>query len=101
VEPFDTVAKFWSKVDIRGDDECWPWLFKQSNGYGQFGLRDKLVYAHRFAYSVTRGPIPAGFYVCHDCDNPICANPRHLFAGTSQDNTRDAQRKGRRYKAPV
>lgn len=31
----------------------------------------------------------------HSCDNPKCGNERHLFAGTSLDNTQDMLTKGR------
>jgi transcriptional regulator with XRE-family HTH domain len=34
-------------------------------------------------------------FICHDCDNPPCCNPHHLFLGTTQDNTADRDRKGR------
>lgn len=31
------MDRFWSKVNKRGQDECWEWLaYKDSNGYGQF-----------------------------------------------------------------
>jgi len=36
--------------------------------------------------------------VCHTCDNPECANPDHLFAGTTQDNKDDCMAKGRHVK---
>jgi hypothetical protein len=32
---------------------------------------------------------------CHTCDNPKCCNPKHLFAGTRQQNNDDKIAKGR------
>ena len=31
----------------------------------------------------------------HDCDNPVCCNPFHLFLGTRGNNIADAIQKGR------
>ena len=53
------------------------------------------VLTYRAAYHITKGPIPAGYMVCHHCDNPRCFRPCHLFAGTQQDNLRDCREKGR------
>jgi hypothetical protein len=33
---------FWSKVDKRGSDECWPWTgYHNHRGYARFSRRDK------------------------------------------------------------
>ncbi len=54
--------------------------------------------AHRAAWEYTRGPVPAGLFVLHRCDNPPCCNPAHLFLGTQADNMADMQAKGRQAK---
>jgi len=89
--------RFWEKVDRRGPDECWPWIAGHfSNGYGSFrGPHGKTVLAHRLAFELVKGPIPDGMDVLHDCDNPPCCNPVHLWPGTQLDNNVDCASKGR------
>jgi hypothetical protein len=86
--------RFWSKVDKRGPEECWPWMGAIRSGrYGVTTGRNR--YAHRQAWEFANGPIPAGLDVCHHCDNMVCCNPAHLFTGTAKDNAADMMRKGR------
>jgi hypothetical protein len=96
MKPNDERA-FWSKVDRRQPDECWPWRAGRFEyGYGHFKMNGKDWHSHRLAYELSSGEIPAGIFVCHHCDNPPCCNPKHLFLGTPEDNVRDMIDKGRR-----
>jgi hypothetical protein len=47
------------------------------------------ITAHRFAYMLTKGPIPEGLQVLHECDNRNCVNPLHLVVGTQSKNLTD------------
>lgn len=93
-----SVEAFWSKVDVRGLDECWPFKLKPLwNGYCtmRFGS-DKKRTANAIAYELSTGDIlEKGFVACHECDNRRCCNPLHLFKGTYSDNTKDMHAKGR------
>jgi hypothetical protein len=91
------VARFWRYVDVRTPSECWPWKAGRfTNGYGQFRAGKRKVKAHRVALELTNGrALRDGQLACHRCDNPPCCNPAHLFAGSSLDNARDRDSKGR------
>lgn len=82
--------RFWSKVDIHPDDECWEWTAgKYRTGYGQFKIGGKYGRgqgAHRVAYALTIGEIPHGLEIDHLCRNRGCVNPAHLEAVTRQVN---------------
>jgi hypothetical protein len=103
----ENEVRFWSKVDRSGGpDACWNWQActvagnpdRGIKGYGVFHVRGTTrthAYAHRTAWELANGPIPAGLFICHHCDNPLCCNPAHLFAGTALDNVRDMIKKGR------
>jgi hypothetical protein len=104
VAKVDIVERFWSHVDVKGDDECWNWtasLFR--HGYGQIKQRfgsgnGKNWQAHRLSYVIHFGEIADNLLVCHKCDNPKCVNPNHLFLGTNKENTMDMVAKGRAYR---
>ncbi len=81
------------------DSGCIEWTgYRRPLGYGEIGVgrRDEgTVATHRAAWELAHGPIPAGMFVCHRCDNPPCCNVDHLFLGTCADNVADMVAKGR------
>lgn len=85
--------RFESKV-LRSDDGCWLWNgYCNPHGYGTFSVRRPegswtKVYAHRRAYELSVGPIPAGLQIDHLCRNPSCVRPDHLDAVTGAENGR-------------
>jgi hypothetical protein len=85
------IMRFWSKVDMRGPDECWRWQASlNQNGYGRFKLASYCnVTASRLALIATKREEPFGMLALHTCDNPACCNPAHLYFGTVQNNTND------------
>jgi hypothetical protein len=98
----DDIARFWSHVNKT--KTCWTWEGPRATvglPYGIFWLprRTNIVTqkkAHRVSWVLERGTIPEGLFVLHDCDNPPCIRPSHLFIGTKLDNSRDCIKKGRR-----
>ena len=92
-------GRFWAKVDMRSEDECWPWKAaprRKDEGYGAFYFEGRQQPASKIAWILTNGrPVPDGLVVCHSCDNPPCCNPNHLWVGTRIDNDKDRIAKGR------
>ena len=75
---------FWKSVNRGRDDECWDWKGDIDIVSG-FGVSTKLVsggevtrYAHRIAFILTYGVVPAGHVIRHFCRNKLCCNPEHL-----------------------
>jgi hypothetical protein len=101
-------CNFWKKVDKNGptmpnmDTPCWIWIaYKTKHGYGMFSCcNGKMITSHRVSWVISNGQIDNddsyhGTCVCHQCDNPACCNPKHLFLGTQGDNARDRENKNR------
>lgn len=82
--------RFRSKVQI--GTGCWLWVAcKTRLGYGRYGRGGRaggVAQAHRYAYELTFGVLPAELVVDHLCRNASCVRPDHLEAVVQGDNLR-------------
>lgn len=78
--------RFFGKVEKTST--CWWWrgAADRKLGYGNFYRHGKTVCAHRVAYELLVGSIPAGRVLDHICRNPACVNPAHLRLCTQREN---------------
>lgn len=99
------IQRFWSKVDKRGPDECWPWLGRITpSGYGDMNVSSKPVRVGRISLFLASGVDPFPLLACHTCEDRYppgdvgyrrCCNGNHLYAGTNRQNADDRIRTGR------
>lgn len=106
IRPSD-VERFLQRVQVGTDEECWEWQGERRRlGHGRFNFQNRAVPAHVFVWVLQFGPWPAPavkppwpweqpFLGCHQCDNPPCCNPWHIYPGTHQDNSDDMDRRDR------
>ena len=94
--PADLPANFAAKIHI-DDRGCWIFTGAiQSSGYGCIALNGDGTHqlAHRAAYQLLVGDIPAGLVIDHLCLRKNCVNPEHLEAVTVAENNRRARMAG-------
>jgi hypothetical protein len=87
----DLKTRFFENV--KKTKGCWLWSGNlNTDGYGVLTVKNKKPKqqkAHRLSYEIHKGKIPKGLIICHKCNNPSCVNPKHLYAGTHKQNSRD------------
>ena len=81
-----------SNNQIPFNGPCLIWRHRlDADGYGTLQLDGKPCKAHRVAYEMSRGQIPAGKIILHLCHRRCCIQPAHLYAGTRRQNAEDRQ----------
>lgn len=86
------VERFWAKAEIKHFGSPFLLIF----GCWQFKTKKGYALRSREAWKYSRGQeVPEGLYVNHHCDNGLCINPWHVYAGTQRQNMLDKYRRGR------
>jgi hypothetical protein len=97
-----TIADRLNAKLTRRENGCLDWTGAPSSTYGHGhiargnGHHNGTEEVHRVAWMLEHGRIPADKLVLHNCGNPACAEPTHLYLGTEADKVRDMARRGRR-----
>ncbi len=102
-------SRFWSHVDVKTEDVCWPWSGSVTeDGYGRFVTgkdgctvlgenKSRIIGAHRFAFFLIQGRLPSP-EALHGCHTPKCCNAlniRHVHEGTHAENMQEMSQAGR------
>jgi len=96
VKSIPIEIRFWEKVDIRGEDECWNWIGSLDTlGRGIIVIKRVNKVSPRIAYQLSYGVDPGEHWVLYTCDNPACVNPKHLYLGTPKNNAQDRRKRHR------
>lgn len=76
--------------------ECLEWKgCFNTDGYARMGGNVKV---HRLVKQLETGETYLGLVIRHTCDNIKCIRPSHLVPGTSLENVKDRDERGRTYK---
>lgn len=91
------VARFWSKVDVRRSmSDCWPWTASTANGYGHMKHKGQMFRSNRICWEIVNEELLGDRQALHTCDNKLCCNPSHIYAGTAAQNSADVHVRSRR-----
>ena len=85
--PSGWANHFHNKIMPEPNSGCWLWTGALNNkGYGVFHINGKMRLAHRVAWEVDNGSVPAGLEIDHLCRTRSCVNPQHMEAVTHHEN---------------
>lgn len=90
----EEIHRFWKHVEKSKPLLCWLWKgARRSTGYGRWTIKSDTVilFPHRVAYTLAKGPIEPGLTIDHLCFNKLCVNPLHLDMVPRGENARRGQ----------
>lgn len=89
------VERFWHHIRIAEGDDCWSVVDLKPDDKGCFHLQVRAdshekILVHVLSWIIHNGPIPEAFgsklFVRHNCGNPGCPRPDHLFLSENQEH---------------
>ena len=84
-----TLARFWSKVNKTGPNECWEWTaVKNPHGGGIFWTGSGFISARKMSFFIKNSRLPVG-QIVSSCGNNGCVNPAHFEPAAYADLVRE------------
>jgi HNH endonuclease len=83
----EEAARFDAHVDRSGEHHIWLGSRNPQRGTGKLKVDGKQVTAHRRAWELANGTLPAGAVVQPCPDQPLCVRVEHLRLGKAASTT--------------
>ena len=92
-------------IEYKIEGECWICTSYKLNGAGYPCVRRSEIYpgkmtVAKYLYFLYKGSLLRRDLVCHTCNNKLCINPDHLYAGSYSSNSLDIIKAGGRLGPP-